>query len=174
MTLNATLERKRSGEIDMNRNWREMKLRSNYHKKNPVSSKKIRLCWITEGVERKIQVSCKAWFLTEFASIWNVGQGGESVTVYRHYAETQGYTLCGGFSPPSYISYMGNKSNLTSHRPYGQSSTFMYIFHLFSIDLQLSRSFNSPTLHCYRKGGWGLEVRCKEEKDRSASRTQVW
>src|SRR6266436_8620047 len=44
---------------------------------------------------------------------------------------------------------MGNKSNLTSHRPYGQSFTFMYIYHLISIDLQSSRLFNSPTLHCY-------------------------
>src|SRR6266446_1239910 len=44
---------------------------------------------------------------------------------------------------------MGNKSNLTSHRPYGQSVTFMYIYHLISIDLQLSRSFNSPTLYYY-------------------------
>jgi hypothetical protein len=54
-------------------------------------------------------------------------------------------------SLPLYISYMGNKSNLTSYRPYGQGSTFMYIFHFMSIDLQSSRSFNSPTLHCYIK-----------------------
>jgi len=75
---------------------------------------------------------------------------GGCITVYRYYAETQGYTLCGGFSPLSYIPYMGNKSNLTSYRPYSQDSTFMYIYHLISIDLQLSRLFNSPILHCYR------------------------
>src|SRR6266481_8333625 len=40
-------------------------------------------------------------------------------------------------------------SQRSSHRPYRQGSTFMYIFLFISIDLQLSRSFNSPTLHCY-------------------------
>jgi len=52
-------------------------------------------------------------------------------------------------SPPSYISYMGNKSNLTSHRPYGQGSTFIYIFHFMSIDLQSSRSFFSSHYKAY-------------------------
>jgi len=28
----------------------------------------------------------------------------------------------------------------------------MYIYHLISIDLQSSRSLNSPTLHCYSNG----------------------
>ena len=50
---------------------------------------------------------------------------------------------------PSYIShtsYMAQMSHRSSHRPYGQASTFVYIVHLISIDLQSSRSLNSPTL----------------------------
>ena len=47
----------------------------------------------------------------------------------------------------SVINYvMAQMSHRSSHRPYGQPSTFMYIFHLISIDLQLSRLLNSPTL----------------------------
>ena len=41
---------------------------------------------------------------------------------------------------------MAQMSQRSSYRPYGQASTFVYIFHLISIDLQLSRSLNSPTL----------------------------
>ena len=37
-------------------------------------------------------------------------------------------------------------SQRSSYRPYGQASTFMYIFHLISIDLQSSRLLNSPIL----------------------------
>src|SRR5712675_24652 len=36
-----------------------------------------------------------------------------------------------------------------THRLRSSGSTFMYLYHLISIDLQLSHSFNSPTLHCY-------------------------
>jgi hypothetical protein len=41
---------------------------------------------------------------------------------------------------------MAQMSYRSSHRLYGQASTFVYIFHLIYIDLQLSRSLNSPTL----------------------------
>ena len=40
---------------------------------------------------------------------------------------------------------MAQMSQRSSHRPYGQASTFVYIFHLISIDLQSSRSFNTHT-----------------------------
>jgi len=35
------------------------------------------------------------------------------------------------------------------HRRHPFATYFMYIVHLISIDLQSSRSLNSPTLHCY-------------------------
>ena len=41
---------------------------------------------------------------------------------------------------------MAQMSYRSSHKPYGQASTFMYIFRLISIDLQSSRLLNSPTL----------------------------
>ena len=74
------------------------------------------------------------------------------VTDYRYCTETRGCSLEGSrtaLTLPSYIShtsYMAQMSHRSSHRPYGQASTFVYIFHLISIDLQSSRSLNSPTL----------------------------
>jgi len=48
---------------------------------------------------------------------------------------------------PSYVSDMVEMS----HGLRSSGSTFMYLYHLISIDLESSRSFNTHTLHCYKK-----------------------
>jgi len=38
----------------------------------------------------------------------------------------------------------------------------MYLIYLISIDLELSRLFNSPTLHCYKDSPLGYPINLKE------------
>src|SRR5882724_12816510 len=60
------------------------------------------------------------------------------VTDYRYCPET-------GLALPSYVSDMVEMT----HGLRSSGSTFMYLYHLISIDLELSRSFNSHTAKSY-------------------------
>jgi hypothetical protein len=51
---------------------------------------------------------------------------------------------------------------ILSHRLRSSGSTFMYLFHLISIDLELSRSFNTHTLQSLHQVCW---IRCQVSSD---------
>ena len=102
-----------------------------------------RMWCLYAGVFTYIRQECISPY-TLTLSLYNLVEG-QQINLCNRLPDLAYYPVSLALALPSHVSDMVEMT-------YGlrsSGSTFMYLYHLISIDLQLSRLLNSPTLHCY-------------------------